>query len=107
MGLKSWKNLPDGKILKSDVSIAKNYLEEAHLKQLERIVSAYLDRAENRANRGIVMNMQDWVIFLDKFLELSEYPILLDKGKVSALEARLKAESEYGSTIYEVIDHAN
>ena len=95
MGLKTWKNSLDGKILKSDVIIAKNYLEEAHLKQLERIVSAYLDLAENRADRGIIMNMKDWVVFLDKFLELSEYPILLDKGKVSELEARLKAESEY------------
>ncbi|MEA3445334.1 MAG: virulence RhuM family protein [Bacteroidota bacterium] len=95
MGLKSWKNAPDGKILKSDVSIAKNYLESKHLEQLQRIVSAYLDLAENRASRGIVMNMKDWVVFLDKFLELSDYPILLNKGKVSALEAKLKAESEY------------
>ena len=95
MGLKSWKNSPDGKILKSDVSIAKNYLEEEHLKELEKIVSAYLDLAENRAKRGIVMNMKDWVLFLDKFLELSDYPILLDKGKVTALEAKLKAEVEY------------
>jgi len=95
MGLKSWKNAADGKILKSDVSIAKNYLESKHLEQLQRIVTAYLDLAENRANRGIVMNMKDWVVFLDKFLELSDYPILLDKGKVSALEAKLKAEGEY------------
>lgn len=95
MGLKSWKNAPDGKILKSDVSIAKNYLEEEHLKQLQRLVTAYLDLAENRAQRGIVMNMKDWVVFLDKFLELSDYPILLDKGKVTALEAKLKAEQEY------------
>jgi hypothetical protein len=95
MGLKTWKHAPNEKILKSDVSIAKNYLEEAHLKQLERIVSAYLDLAENRASRGIVMNMKDWVTFLDKFLELSDYPILLDGGKVTALEAKLKAETEY------------
>ncbi|MCF6194501.1 MAG: virulence RhuM family protein, partial [Kangiellaceae bacterium] len=95
MGLKIWKNAPEGKVLKSDVSVAKNYLEAEHLKQLERIVTAYLDLAENRANRGIVMNMQDWIIFLDNFLELSDYPILLDKGKISALEAKLKAESEY------------
>jgi hypothetical protein len=95
MGLKSWKNSPDGKILKSDVAVAKNYLEEQHLKQLERIVTAYLDLAENRAKRGIVMNMKDWVVFLDKFLELSDYPILLDKGKVSALESKIKAEAEY------------
>ena len=105
MGLKSWRNSPNGKIVKSDVTIAKNYLEEAHLKQLERIVSAYLDLAENRASRGIVMNMKDWVLFLDKFLELSDYPILLDKGKVSALTAKLKAESEYDK--YRVIQDRN
>ena len=95
MGLKTWKHAPDGKILKSDVTVAKNYLEKEHLKQLERLVSAYLDLAENRAKRGIVMNMKDWVEFLNKFLELSDYPILTDKGKVSALEAKLKAEKEY------------
>ena len=88
MGLKTWKNAPTGKILKSDVSVAKNYLNSEHLKQLERIVSAYLDLAENRASRGIVMNMDNWVVFLDKFLELSDYPILLDNGKVSALAQR-------------------
>ncbi len=95
MGLTTWKNSPEGKILKSDVSIAKNYLEEEHLKQLQRLVTAYLDLAENRAERGIVMNMKDWIVFLDKFLALSDYPILLDKGKVSTLEAKLKAEQEY------------
>ena len=95
MGLKTWKNAPDGKILRSDVSIAKNYLDQEHLKELEKIVSAYLDLAENRAVRGIVMNMKDWIHFLDKFLELSDYPILRDKGKVSALQAKLKAEAEY------------
>jgi len=95
MGLKTWKNSPDGKILKSDVTVAKNYLEERHLKELERIVSAYLDLAENRANRGMVMNMKDWTVFLDKFLELSDYPLLLNAGKVSALEAKLKAQGEY------------
>jgi hypothetical protein len=97
MGLKNWKNAPDGKILKSDVNIAKNYLEQEHLKQLQRIVTAYLDLAENRAQRGIVMNMKDWIVFLDKFLELSDYPILLHKGKISALEAKLKAEQEYST----------
>ncbi len=95
MGLKTWKQAPSGKILKSDVSIAKNYLNEEHLKELERIVSAYLDLAENRASRGIVINMKEWVVFLDKFLELSDYPLLLDSGKIPALEAKLKAESEY------------
>jgi hypothetical protein len=95
MGLKTWKNAPEGKILKSDVSVAKNYLEKEHLNQLQRLVTAYLDLAENRATRGIVMNMKDWIGFLDKFLELSDYPILLNKGKVSTLEAKLKAEGEY------------
>lgn len=94
MGLTNWKQAPDGKILKSDVAIAKNYLNEAHLRELNRIVSAYLDLAENRAERGIVTTMQDWVNFLNQFLELSQYPILQDKGKVSALEAKLKAEQE-------------
>ncbi|MGM0518493.1 MAG: virulence RhuM family protein [Campylobacterota bacterium] len=95
MGLKTWRNAPDGKILKSDVTIAKNYLNEEHIEQLKRIVSAYLDLAENRAKRGIVMNMKDWIVFLDKFLSLSDYPILLDNGKISALEAKLKAHTEY------------
>lgn len=95
MGLTTWKNAPDGKILKSDVSIAKNYLNQEHLNQLQRLVTAYLDLAENRAQRGIVMNMKDWVGFLDRFLELSDYPILTDNGKISALEAKLKAEGEY------------
>jgi hypothetical protein len=95
MGLTTWKHAPGGKILKSDVTVAKNYLSEAHVKELNRIVSAYLDLAENRAERGILMKMADWVKFLHGFLELSNYPILKDKGKVSALEAKLKAEGEY------------
>ncbi|MDD4964856.1 MAG: virulence RhuM family protein [Gallionella sp.] len=95
MGLTTWKHAPSGKILKSDVAVAKNYLNEAHVKELNRIVSAYLDLAENRAERGIVMKMTDWVVFLHSFLELSNYPILQDKGKISALEAKLKAEGEY------------
>ncbi len=95
MGLTSWRNAPDGKILKSDVSVAKNYLNQEHLNQLQRLVTAYLDLAENRAQRGIVMNMKDWVGFLDRFLELSDYPILTDNGKITALEAKLKAEGEY------------
>ena len=95
MGLTTWKHAPGGKILKSDITVAKNYLNEAHVKELNRIVSAYLDLAENRAERGILMKMADWIKFLRRFLELSNYPILQDKGKVSALEARLKAEGEY------------
>jgi len=95
MGLTNWKYAPEGKILKSDTLIAKNYLNEAHIKELNRIVSAYLDLAENRAARGITTNMQEWIMFLNQFLELSQYPILQDNGKVSALEAKLKAEQEY------------
>ena len=95
MGLKTWKAAPDGKILKTDVAVAKNYLSHQHVVELNRIVSAYLDLAENNAQRGIAFNMQQWVKFIDGFLELSNYPILKDKGKVSMLEAKLKAEEEY------------
>ena len=95
MGLKSWKNSPRGKILKSDVVIAKNYLNEEHVKKLEQIVSAYLDLAETRARNSKVMNMKDWDKFLQQFLELSNTPILIDYGRVSMLEAKLKAETEY------------
>ena len=95
MGLTTWKNAPGGKILKRDAAIAKNYLSEQHIKELNRIVSAYLDLAENRAERQNLMTMADWVAFLDRFLDLSDYPILTDKGKVSALEAKLKAAQEY------------
>jgi len=95
MGLKTWKRAPDGKILKGDVSIAKNYLNEEHAKALERIVSAYLDLAETRAINRQVMNMEDWEVFLVKFLELSDYPLLRDSGKISMLEAKLKVENEY------------
>ena len=95
MGLKTWKQSPEGKILKSDVSIAKNYLNEEHIKALERIVTAYLDLAESRARNRVVMNMKDWDKFLVQFLELADYPLLKDNGKISMLEAKLKAESEY------------
>lgn len=105
MGLTNWKQAPDGKIMKSDVVIAKNYLNEAHIKELNQIVSAYLDLAENRAQRQILMKMEDWVQFLHGFLELSEYPILKDKGKVSAMEAKLKAKQEFEK--YRVIQDRN
>lgn len=95
MGLTTWRQAPRGKILKSDVTVAKNYLSQAHVKELNRIVSAYLDLAENRAQRGIATGMAEWAKFLNDFLKLSDYPILQDKGKVSALEAKLKAEGEY------------
>ncbi|MDQ6973062.1 MAG: virulence RhuM family protein [Mariprofundaceae bacterium] len=97
MGLTNWKQMPDGKVMKSDVSIAKNYLSESHIRELNRIVSAYLDLAENRAERQLLMKMEDWIQFLHNFLELSNYPILADKGTMSAIEARLKAEQEYGT----------
>ncbi|HKL44048.1 MAG TPA: virulence RhuM family protein [Candidatus Absconditabacterales bacterium] len=95
MGLKTWKNAPDGKILKSDVTIAKNYLNEEHIKKLNSIVTSYLDMAENKAQNRQVMNMKDRDKYLQQFLELSDYPILKDTGKISTLEAKLKAESEY------------
>ena len=95
MGLKTWKAAPDGKILKSDVIVAKNYLTHQHIAELNRIVSAYLDLAENNAQRGIAFNMQQWAKFIDGFLELSSYPILTNKGKVTMLEAKIKAVTEY------------
>lgn len=95
MGLTSWKNSPKKKILKSDILIAKNYLDETHIKELEQMVSAYLDLAENRAKRGVLMKMEDWIEFLNKFLEVAEYPILEDKGKISKLQAELKAGKEF------------
>ena len=95
MGLTTWKHAPDGKVLKSDVSIAKNYLNEEHIRALERIVTAYLDLAESRARNRTVMNMKDWDSFLVQFLELADYPILRNSGKISMLEAKLKAETEY------------
>jgi hypothetical protein len=105
MGLKTWKAAPNGKILKSDVAIAKNYLNEQHLKELNRIVSAYLDLAENNAQRGIITTMEDWAKFLSNFLQLSNYPILNNKGKVTMLEAKLKAEMEFDK--YRVIQDKN
>ncbi len=95
MGLQTWKNAPKEKILKLDVVVAKNYLNKEHIKQLDKIVVAYLELAELRASQSIVMNMKDWTEFLDKFMELSSYPILLDNGKISSLEAKLKAYKEY------------
>ena len=71
MGLTTWKHAPDGKILKSDVSVAKNYLNKAHIEELNRIVSAYLDLAETQAKRQIITRMEDWAKFLNDFLELS------------------------------------
>ena len=105
MGLTNWKHAPDGKVLKSDVSVAKNYLTLQHIKELNQIISAYLDLAENRAQRQILMDMSDWRKFLNNFLELSNYPILQNKGEVSALQAKLKVEQEYKK--YRVIQDKN
>jgi hypothetical protein len=95
MGLQTWKAAPHGKIMKSDVSVAKNYLNEQELKELERIVSMYLDYAENQAKRQIAMKMQDWVDKLDAFLNFNDYQILKDAGKMSAEVAKKLAEKEY------------
>ena len=95
MGLTSWKNSPDGKIIITDVSIAKNYLSKNELESLGRIVNAYLDLAEERAKRKIPMTMQDWSKRLDLFLEYDEREILQDAGKISAQIAKEKAETEF------------
>lgn len=95
MWLKTWKQAPNWKILKSDVIIAKNYLNEEHIKKLNSIVNSYLDLAETKAKNNEVMNMIDWDKYLKQFLELTNYPILKDNWKISILEAKLKAESEY------------
>ncbi|MFN5309509.1 MAG: virulence RhuM family protein [Candidatus Kapaibacterium sp.] len=95
MGLQTWKNAPQGKILKTDVSIAKNYLIEKEIKELERVVTMYLDYAENQAARQIPMKMADWVQKIDAFLQFNEYKILKDAGKVSHEIAKNLAEKEY------------
>ena len=95
MGLTSWENAPQGKIRKSDVTVAKNYLGEKELKSLERIVTAYLEFAEFQASRQIPMAMEDWQKRLDLFLTASGTELLNDTGRVSALEAKIHAEKEY------------
>lgn len=95
MGLTSWDKAPDGKIVKADVTIAKNYLNQEELESLGRIVNAYLDLAEDRAKRNIPMTMEDWVKRLDLFLEFDERDILQDSGKITAKIARDHAESEF------------
>lgn len=95
MGLTSWGNAPDGKIVKADVSIAKNYLSEKEMSYLQRIVSLYLDYAELQAERHIPMSMEDWAKRLDGFLEFNGTEILTGAGKISAEKAKLYAESEF------------
>jgi len=97
MGLTSWKDSPNGKILKSDIHIAKNYLSKEEIDELNRIVNMYLDYAENQAKKQIPMKMKDWVEKLDAFLEFNEYEILQDKGKVSAKVAKELANEEYNN----------
>ena len=95
MGLTTWENAPDGKILKADVIVAKNYLSEEEMNYLERIVTLYLDYAELQAQRHIPMSMEDWAKRLDGFLEFNGNEILTGPGKISAEEAKLHAETEY------------
>ena len=95
MGLTTWDAAPNGKIVKSDVSIAKNYLSEQEMKSLERIVSAYLDLAEDRAARHVPMTMEDWAKRLDLFLMADDREILQDAGKITAEIAKSKAETEF------------
>lgn len=95
MGLTSWEAYPDGKIQKYDVVVAKNYLQEKEIRQLERLVSSYLDYAEMQAERNIPMTMQDWSERLNGFLTFMDYEVLQDTGRVSAEIAKLHAETEF------------
>lgn len=95
MGLTTWKNAPDGRVLKSDVSIAKNYLQEKEIRQLERAVSSYFDYIENQIERHNAFNMKQFAASVNKFLTFNDYKILPDKGKISAAQAKKKAEEEY------------
>ena len=105
MGLTTWKNAPKGKILKTDIGTAKNYMQEKEIKELERIVTMYLDFAELQASRQIPMKMADWVNRLDAFLQFNEYQILKDAGKVSHAVAMKLAEKEYSK--FRVIQDKN
>lgn len=95
MGLTTWKNAPDGRILKSDVSVAKNYLQEKEIRQLERAVTSYFDYIENQIERQNTFTMEQFAASVNKFLTFNEYRILPDKGRISASQAKAKAESEY------------
>lgn len=95
MGLTTWKDAPQGKIQKFDVSVAKNYLSEEEMVQLARLVNAYLDVAEDMALRKMPMTMQDWETRLNKFIEATDREILQDAGKVTAEIAKAHAESEF------------
>lgn len=105
MGLTTWQDAPEGKIKKSDVTVAKNYLSETELSQLNRMVTSYLDFAENMALRKIPLTMQDWETRLIGFIEMFEYGLLKDAGKVSAEIAKLHAETEFEK--YRIIQDKN
>ena len=95
MGLTTWRHAPDGKVMKSDVTVAKNYLDQKHMSAINRLVSAYLDLAEDRAEQQIPMTMKEWSTLLDGFISVAGRPLLDNAGHISALEAKLKAEQEY------------
>lgn len=95
MGLTTWENAPDGKIVKPDVSIAKNYLKESELEDMGRIVNSFLDLAEDMAKRHIPMTMEDWAKRIDRFLDLTDRTVLTDSGHVSAEQAKEYAETEF------------
>lgn len=95
MGLTTWENAPNGKIVKPDVSIAKNYLKESELEDMGRIVNSFLDLAEDMAKRHIPMTMEDWAKRIDKFLDLTDRPVLTDAGHVSSEQAKEYAETEF------------
>ena len=95
MGLITWKNAPNGRILKSDVSIAKNYLQEKEIRQLERAVTSYFDYIENQIERQSTFTMEQFAASVNKFLTFNDYKILPDKGRISAAKAKAKAEGEY------------
>ena len=105
MGLTSWKNAPNGKVVKADVSVAKNYLVQDELQELNEIVTMYLDYATRQARRHIPMTMEDWASKLDAFLQFNDAEILQDKGKVTAAIAKAFAESEFEK--YRVIQDRN
>ena len=95
MGLTTWKNAPDGKIMKADVTIAKNYLQEVEIDELNRVVTMYLDYAENQARRNIAMSMADWIQKLDAFLQFNDYKALQNAGTISHEVAKKLAEDQY------------
>jgi hypothetical protein len=95
MGLNTWEKAPSGKIVKTDVNIAKNYLRENELEAMGRIVNAFLDVAEDMAKRHIPMTMEGWAGRIDKFLDVTDRPVLSDAGRTSAEDARLHAETEF------------